>query len=138
MALIVRAGLLAGLAISSIPAVVAAQEISSDSLLLRIDLLERRITDLERLVREMQALIRNEPSRVRSDAGSSQWRDLQNWRRLQRGMTMDQVRALLGEPGRVDAQFAWTYWYWSDDRGGANVYFGTRSSRVEGWSEPRR
>jgi hypothetical protein len=46
-------------------------------------------------------------------------------------MTMDEVRALLGEPERVDAGLV-TYWRWAD----ANVYF--MRGKLEGWSEPER
>jgi hypothetical protein len=43
------------------------------------------------------------PARRPPVAASTKWRDVQNWRQLRLGMTMDQVRALLGEPERVDA-----------------------------------
>jgi hypothetical protein len=98
-----RVALLAGLAASSVPAIAAGQEASADSLHHRIDLLERRTIDLEARVRELEALFRAEPARRPPVAASTKWRDVQNWRQLRMGMTMDQVRALLGEPERVDA-----------------------------------
>jgi hypothetical protein len=131
MTAMLRAVLFAALTASSLPAVAAGQTTSSDSLLRRIDFLERRVADLERRVRELEAPITVEPARDRRVSTSPNWRDLQNWRQLRRGMTMDQVRALLGEPERVDAGHV-TFWRWAD----AEVYF--TSDKLEGWSEPRR
>ena len=137
MTAMLRAALLTAIAASSIPAAAAGQAASADSLLRRIEVLERKTTDLEQRVRELEALIRIEPSQSRPIPESSQWRDLQNWRRLRRGMTMDQVRTLLGEPERVTADTPWTYWFW-ERSGRANVRFDSRSEKVEGWSEPGR
>jgi len=131
MTAILRATLLAALAASSLPAVATGQGTSTDSLLRRIDLLERRTADLDQRVLELEALIKTEPARDQSVPASSKWRDLANWRRLRLGMKMDEVRALLGEPERVDAGYV-TYWRWT----GANVSF--ISGKLEGWSEPQR
>jgi hypothetical protein len=133
---ILRVTLLAALASASLPAVAVAQQASVDSLVRRIELLERTTVDLERRVRELEAHIRSEPPRDQPVPTSAKWRDLQNWRRLRRGMKMDEVRALLGEPDRVNALGGVsTYWLW-DSGGGANVYFDGRSGRLEGWMEP--
>jgi hypothetical protein len=137
MTAIRRTALLAALVVSFIPAVAAGQESSADNVLRRIDLLERRTADLEQRVRELEALIKVEPSRDRPVPASANWRDLANWRRLSRGMTMDQVRALLGEPEKVDANSLVTWWYW-DFASGAYVQFDTSSGKLDGWSEPRR
>lgn len=131
-----RAALLAALLSASLPAVAVAQMTATDSLLHRIDVLERTTTDLEWRVRELEALIKGEPALDRPIQASSKSRDLQNWRRLRRGMTMDEVRALLGEPERVDAMGELvTFWRWGSS--GATVQFDGRSNRVNGWSEPR-
>jgi outer membrane protein assembly factor BamE (lipoprotein component of BamABCDE complex) len=137
MTRILRAAVVAVLAASSLPAVAAAQQASTDSLLHRIDLLERRTADLEQRVRELEALIRIEPSPSPPVSASARWRDLQNWRRLRRGMSMDEVRVLLGEPERVNAG-AFTFWHWDSRLGhaGPTVTFDNRG-RVHGWSEPR-
>jgi hypothetical protein len=131
MKMIFRAILLATFAALSVPALAAAQQATTDSLLRRIDLLERRANDLEQRVRELEALIRREPSADRQVQVSPNWRDILNWRRLRQGMTPDQVRALLGEPERVDAGVI-TFWHWNE----ANAYF--MGGKLEGWSEPRR
>ena len=126
-----RAALLAMLSTAAIPTVAAGQGVPRDSLLRRIDLVERRSADLERRVRELEAMIKAEPSQERRPAASGNWRDVQNWRQLRMGMSYAEVRALLGEPKRVDAGLV-TYWHWDN----ADVQF--REDRLIGWSEPRR
>jgi hypothetical protein len=81
--------------------------------------------DLERRVRELEALV---------TVAAPRTQDMQNWRGLRFGMTMDQVRTLLGEPERVDAGSRFTFWHWGDL---AYVQFESRSGRLESWSEPR-
>lgn len=131
MTAILRTALLAALAAASMSAVAAAQDTSTASLLSRIELLERANTDLERRVRELEALIKSQPSQGQPIPASTRWQDLANWRQLRRGMKMDQVRALLGEPERVDAG-VFTFWRWA----GAQVYFDS-DGKLAGWSEPR-
>jgi len=88
--------------------------------------------DLEQRVRELEAVIKSEPSQGRPIQTSTKERDLATWRQLHLGMKMDEVRALLGEPDRVDAGYE-TYWRWAD---GAEVAF--ISGKLSGWSEPRQ
>jgi hypothetical protein len=126
-----RALLFVALTVICLPAVAEGQTASSDSLLRRIDVLDRRVADLERRIRELEAPTTVGAGRDFRVSTAPNWRDLQNWRQLRRGMTMDQVRALLGEPNRVDAGGV-TYWHWPN----AHVYF--MSDVLEGWSEPRR
>ena len=130
MTAILRTALLAALAAASIPALAAGQDTSAAGLLRRIELLERANTDLERRVRELEAVIKSEPSQGQPVPASTRWQDLANWRRLRQGMKPDQVRALLGEPERVEAG-VFTFWRWP----GAHVYFD--SGKLAGWSEPR-
>jgi len=132
MTAILRATLLAALAASSIPAVATGQGTSTDSLLGRIELLERRTADLEQRVRDLEALIKTEPSRARSVPAADKWQDLGNWRRLRTGMKPDDVRALLGEPEHVEGGEIAT-WFWP---GGPSVTF--MDDKVYHWSEPRQ
>ena len=131
MTAIARAALVAALAASFTPAVAAGQDTSTASLLRRIEVLERVNADLEQRVRALESLIKSEPSQGQSIPTSTRWRDLANWRRLRRGMSMNDVRALLGEPERVDAGFI-TFWRWPD----GDVHF--VDGKVDGWSEPGR
>lgn len=54
-----------------------------------------------------------------------------NWRQLRTGMSMDEVRALLGEPEHVEGG-TMTYWRWTN----AEVQF--YRGKLDGWSEPKR
>lgn len=132
MTAMLRAALLAALTAASIPTVAAGQDTSTASLLRRIEVLERANTDLERRVSELEALLKSAPSQSQPIPSPTKWQDLANWRRLRRGMSMDKVRALLGEPDRVDVPF-YTFWRWP----GAWVQF-DRDGKLDGWSEPSR
>ena len=129
MTAILRGALVAALAVSFSPAVAAGQDTTTAGLFRRVALLELANADLTRRVRALEALVKTEPSQGQSIATSTKWRDLANWRRLRRGMSMDQVRELLGEPERVDAGYI-TFWRWPD--GDVNFI----DSKVDGWSEP--
>jgi len=120
MTAILRAALVAAFTAAAIPTVAAGQkDVSTDSLL-------RRIAALERRVGELEALVRVEPSLAVPAS-------LANWRRPRRGMKMNVVRELLGEPVTVET-IVFTYWYYAD---GAKVVFGT-DEKVQGWTEPPR
>jgi len=131
MTAMLRAALVAAFTAASIPTVAAGQKVSTDSLLRRIDLLQRKTVDLERRVGELEALIRAAPSRSRAVPASPNSRDVANWRRLRRGMKMDAVRELLGDPESVEAG-PFTRWQYPD---GAQVTF--YEEKVYGWEEPR-
>ena len=129
MTAILRAALVAAFTAASIPTVAVGQKVSADA---RIDSLQRRTADLERRVSELEALIRVEPSGGRSVPASPNSQDIANWRQLRRGMKMDAVRKLLGEPGSVTAG-SFTHWWYPN---GASVTF--YENKVDGWQEPRR
>lgn len=99
----------------------------------RVAKLEETVRLLERRIDEMEAaLLKVESSRSRAVPASANSRDVANWRRLSREMTMDDVRALLGEPKNVEASSSFTIWQYPN---GADVTF--FSDKVYGWSEPR-
>jgi outer membrane protein assembly factor BamE (lipoprotein component of BamABCDE complex) len=131
MIVILRVALLTALAAASIPAAAPAQGTAIDSLNRRVVLLEGKVAYLEQRVRMLETLVKADSSRNSPVPASANWRDLANWRRLVRGMNMDQVRALLGEPERVEGGPV-TSWYWTN----ANVYF--ISGQLSGWSEPHQ
>lgn len=126
-----RAALISALAIASVPVIAEGQERSAADLVRRIEQLERSNADLERRVRELEALGKTTPSKAQPGPASGNWRDLANWRRLRKGMSVEDVRLLLGEPDRVESA-VFTYWYWA----GADVHF--YDEKLYGWSEPRR
>jgi outer membrane protein assembly factor BamE (lipoprotein component of BamABCDE complex) len=131
MTAIFRTALLATLAVAFIPAAAAAQDASPAALLRRIESLERANNDLERRVRELEATIKNAPSKGKPVVKSTKWKDLANWRQLHVGMSMDEVRELLGEPEHVEGGH-FTTWHWGD----AEVEF--TSDKVSSWTEPKR
>ena len=132
MTAILRTALFAALAATLIPAVATGQDTSTESLLHRIELLERANTDLERRVRELESLIKSAPSKGRPIPASTGWKDLANWRQLRNEMSMGEVRELLGEPERVETKGPLTYWYWAN----AQAHF--VNGKLNGWSEPKR
>jgi outer membrane protein assembly factor BamE (lipoprotein component of BamABCDE complex) len=119
-----RAVSFAAMAVLSVPHVVVAQRPT-------IATLARRIDSLEKRVRELEAIVAAQPTKDGKAAAAPNWRDIQNWRRLRRGMTMDQVRELLGEPSRVIGGRI-TIWQWDS----ASVEF--LDDIVASWSEPRQ
>ena len=135
MIVIFRVALLAVLVAVFAPAV--AEGKSSDSQDQRIVLLESKVAALEERVRVLEALIKVEPSGTQPVPASANWRELANWRRLRRGMTMVQVRTLLGEPERVDENLYSTDWFWGEPPERAMVMFDDGGG-LTSWSEPRR
>jgi hypothetical protein len=127
-----RVALLAAATFLCWPAAAIAQGTSVDSLARRVELLELTTSELAARVRQLEALVGSEPSRDRALPAPAKWRDLQNWRRLRRGMKMDEVRALLGEPERVDNTGYFTTWRWQFP---ASVEFDS-GGKLRGWSEP--
>lgn len=135
MRTILRAGIAAAFAATCLPGVGVAQNASPDSALRRIEILERTTIDLQLRVRELEAQVKRDSSRPQAGRASSNSREIQNWRQLRRGMSMDDVRALLGEPDRVDA-IGGISTIWSWNAGGAHVHFDS-ADKLDGWSEPR-
>jgi hypothetical protein len=129
-----RAVLVAAITGVSIPMVAAGQNVSADSLLRRVDSLQRRTVDLERRVVELEALVRSQPPRTPPIPALPTSQDVANWRRLHRGMTEDEVRAILGEPEKVEVMSLRTIWTWGDGPEGASLYFD--NDKLAGWSEP--
>jgi hypothetical protein len=127
-----RAALVAAIATASSATIAAGQDVSSGGLFRRIDSLQRRTEVLERRVSELEAVLRVEPLRSRAARVSANPRDVANWRRLRRSMTMEEVRALLGEPERVQAGYT-TVWYYPNS---AHIMFD--ADKADSWLEPRQ
>lgn len=83
--------------------------------------LQKRVTELER-----QSSNRGIATSASVPSGK------EAWRRLEKGMTMPDVRGLFGEPRSVTAGAALSFWYYA---GLSDVMF-DRSNRVVGWTEP--
>lgn len=98
-----------------------------------------RIIQLEKDVQELKLRITNLES-PQSKANINQklnvandgWKSLVNWRSLKKGMSYQEVRAILGEPETVRTNSVLTYWSYSN-RGTVTYY----EDRLDGWNEPR-
>ena len=61
------------------------------------------------------------------------WKDVAKWRQLRNGLTMSNIRTLLGDPGKVFQTGTTTIWYY-DYPNDAKVTFD--DGYVRGWDEP--
>lgn len=98
-----------------------------DDLRRMVYLLESRIEELEKRLLQLEVSSSNEPD----SPGSRGARSVANWRELYRGMSLKEVRALLGEPVRVSAGPMVTIWAYHDE---GSVTFD--EGFVMSWSEP--
>ena len=141
MKIMLRLTLLAAATMAVVPRSAPAQTGTIDSVTRRVEVLERTNVDLDRRVRELERLINGESSQAAPLVSTNKWRDVRNWRQLCRGMSMEQVRSLLGEPHSVDAMGAMaTVWRWENRDGSfvsASVTFDGRTDKLSSWSEPR-
>lgn len=95
--------------------------------------LEARISELEKRVAKLEALL--DSSSNDEINYSEKWKNIAQWRQLRIGMTMNQVKQILGEPPKIHVGTYTTYWFYPDWSGG-QVGFHTSSGKVDGWSEP--
>lgn len=116
--------------LSLAPSRTHAQDAATKRLQQRVDSLEQLVAELGRRVAQLESPAMSGATQTRTATGDS--RNLANWRRLQEGMSYDQVRALLGEPTKVDGG---TVARWEYPRHGSVSFY---SGRVSSWSEPER
>jgi hypothetical protein len=96
-----------------------------------------RITQLEKEVQELKTRLSSLESPLdkaviqKPTLTSEGWRKLANWRSLKKGMSFEEVREILGEPGRIKGGTL-TDWTYPDQ---ASVTF--LNDRLFGWTEPR-
>jgi hypothetical protein len=75
-----------------------------------------------------------ETTKIQKPSSKGDWTDRANWRNLKKGMTKDEVRTLLGEPGKVDVYLSFEVWHYDYPSRGS-VHF-SKDGKVESWSEP--
>jgi len=109
------------------PKYITAQDDEILKLRQKISELENRVKDLESLL-----IIYKEPEEIRSETGQG-WQNKKNWRNLKTGMTVEQVRAVLGKPIKI-IDGTRTLWYYP------NIFCGYVSFDEKGhltvWNEP--
>jgi len=99
----------------------------------RIDSLEGTVAQLEARVKKLESP-GGGVTRPRTKA-SPKWQDKASWRRLQKGMSKEDVRTILGEPGKIDTTlFFMEKWYYPSISGGRVIF--DEKGIVKGWSEP--
>lgn len=99
----------------------------TDSAYTKIDSIEIEIANLKKRITEL------EKEKEKKSVKKGNYKLRGNWLLLEKGMTKEQVKELLGEPGKTLSGFG-TYWYYPDSFGG-KVEFDT-DDKVTGWSEP--
>jgi outer membrane protein assembly factor BamE (lipoprotein component of BamABCDE complex) len=103
---------------------------SAQSLDERVRELERRVEQLEKQqAPSTTSSVAPKPTTGQTDG----WKKKENWRTLKQGMSDNDVRALLGEPDKVNTFSTFKVWLYPDY---GQVQFDNRSV-VEGWAEPR-
>jgi hypothetical protein len=96
--------------------------------------LRQKITELENRINEMETALAKcrEQEKTQKDSGNM-WENKKNWRKLETGMSRDEVLALLGEPIKT-IEGVKTLWYYPD------IYRGYVSfddkGKLTGWLEP--
>jgi hypothetical protein len=99
----------------------------------RVATLEKEVARLERIVRSQAVAQARTP--VEEAFPDDGWRDRENWRRLEPGLSEVEVRYLLGEPARIAVIDFSTFWYYPAPRGGW-VKLDREGRNVVSWAEP--
>ncbi len=144
-ATLIMAGML-----SVLPGLAAADQASEAALQARVKALEQHVAELEARLNVVASRQAPPPSAV-GVAGSPavaataapaasvtsappRWTDSSNWDAIKIGMGWSQVKALLGNAGKVTTGVFGDVWYYPDDSGGRVIF--DRDGRVSEWSAP--
>ena len=98
----------------------------------RIRLLEAQIVQLNGRVSALEGMLNQAKASQQPIVTGEGWKSRANWRKLKMGMSEDEVRALLGEPERIDGGSISNWKY--PNRGVVVIY---RPEGVDNWTEPR-
>jgi uncharacterized coiled-coil protein SlyX len=112
-----------------------AQSPATTDLEKRISSIEKRITILENQLSELRSELAKLKSQLKEQP-SKPTTEKQNWRRLTLGMSMSEVKSLLGEPDNVEVGPLFTTWKYKGP--GLSIGFVTFDSngKLIGWNEP--
>jgi hypothetical protein len=98
----------------------------------RIGKLEKEIQELKLRLSKIESLLSN-PSKTQNLGTSGEgWKSVASWRKLSTDMDADDVRAVLGDPHRVDGGDI-AHWYYQN--GGKIIFM---EGRIYRWEEPRK
>jgi hypothetical protein len=97
----------------------------------RINQLEKDVQELKLRLSRLEVPQGTSTSQTKVGPSSDGWKSLANWRSLKKGMSYDEVRAILGEPNRIEGG-TFTHWYFPSR---SDVTF--HEDKLYSWSEPR-
>lgn len=97
----------------------------------RISHLENAVNELRMRVKQLENSQSNSSNQQKQVVVNEGAKSLANWRRLNKGMSYNDVRGVLGEPSRIDTG-GFTYWYYANN---GRVYF--YNDKLDGWKEPQ-
>ena len=97
----------------------------------RITRLEKEVQELKLRLANLEKPQANQALNQRPTPSAEGWKNLTSWRSLKKGMSYDDVRAILGEPARVRGGNItnWSY----PNRSDVTFY----EDKLDSWSEPR-
>lgn len=97
----------------------------------RVWQLEEDVESLKLQITQLTSQTSSANNRQKPHTSIDGWKNLTNWRSLKKGMSYDNVRQILGEPGRIQGG-SFTFWIYPD-RGSVTFY----NDRLDSWTEPR-
>jgi len=97
----------------------------------RISLLEKDVQELKQRLLRLEAPQVTTSNKQKPLATNEGWKHLANWRALKKGMSVDEVRGVLGEPARVQGGTL-AYWFYPNR---SEVMF--YEDKLDRWSEPK-
>ena len=96
----------------------------------RIEQLEAEVLALKQRITRIEATM-GTPAAPKPAASVDGWKSVASWRQLKTNMTPNQVRAILGEPARLDGGGV-AHWYYPN--GGRTTFI---SDELSQWVEPK-
>ena len=97
----------------------------------RISQLENQVNELKLRIQKLESFPPNTSNQQKSVVANEGAKSIANWRQLNRGMSYNEVRGLLGEPLRIEGGGV-AYWLYSNN-GRVTFVRDTLSS----WNEPQ-
>jgi len=98
----------------------------------RIEQLEKELLEIKLRLTKLEAAQGNTSGKQTSVATGDSWKSLSNWRKLKTDMSPSDVRALLGEPNRLDGGVVARWHY------GNRSYVVFIDEKVQQWQEPQQ
>lgn len=97
----------------------------------RISQLENDLNELKLRIQKLESFTSNTSNQQKSVLANEGTKSIANWRKLNRGMSYNEVRGLLGEPLRIEGGGIATWWY---EKNGRVVFI---RDTLSSWDEPR-